>query len=218
MLTSVISLFILGVSFGSGPCLASCGPLLISFIAGIKENIRRGMFTYVLFSLARIFIYVILANLIYAVGRYTFFRYIWFVAVVRYCASVYIILVGLSVAMGKGYSWKQCGRMRWDVCSQRRVHTLAMGAFIGLLPCAPLIGIFSYIELCGKAWWHVSLCALSFGVGTAVSPLILLVVLTGLFPYFLKNKPERMYRIFSFCCGIIIMLLGIELFVMALKG
>ena len=50
----VITFFLLGLSFGSGPCLAACGPLLISYIAGTGKKFKDSVVTYLIFSSARI--------------------------------------------------------------------------------------------------------------------------------------------------------------------
>jgi sulfite exporter TauE/SafE len=86
-----------------------------------------------------------------------------------------------------------------------------LGLIIGLLPCAPLLAVFSYLGLVSRTWWHNLLYSLSFGLGTLLSPLLLLAGLTGLIPRFLQGKKELYYKIFSFISGLIIIFLGLQL-------
>jgi len=47
-------------------------------------------------------------------------------------------------------------------------------------------------------------------LGTIISPLLLLVMLAGVIPRFMGNR-EKIYRIFTFICGLVIIILGIQL-------
>jgi sulfite exporter TauE/SafE len=85
------------------------------------------------------------------------------------------------------------------------------GLIIGLLPCAPLIAILSYIGLISKNWLQSLAYSLTFGIGTFVSPLILLVFLTGLLPKTIVEKNKIYNRIFNLICGLIIVFLGVNL-------
>ncbi|MCX5707166.1 MAG: sulfite exporter TauE/SafE family protein, partial [Candidatus Omnitrophica bacterium] len=110
MIKVAIGLFVLGLSFGSGPCLASCGPLLLSFIAGTRKNIFKSLLTYTLFSVSRIAVYVLLSLLIYFLGRFVFTK-VW-VGFLRYLVmlgGIFIIILGLIIALGKSYKFKWCG-------------------------------------------------------------------------------------------------------------
>jgi sulfite exporter TauE/SafE len=84
-----------------------------------------------------------------------------------------------------------------------------LGLIIGILPCAPLITVVSYIGLIAKHWFNTVIYSLSFGLGTVFSPLLVLLIFTGLIPKFIKK--ERIYRIFNLACGLIIVFLGVQL-------
>ena len=60
-----LSSFLLGLAFGWGPCLASCGPLVLSYSVGTQKNHWQGLVLYLVFSASRIFIYVMLAVLFF---------------------------------------------------------------------------------------------------------------------------------------------------------
>ena len=70
MIKTIGSIFLLGLSFGLGPCVASCGPVLVSYIAGTGKNIYKGFLVYVLFSLSRVISYIILALAVFYLGRF----------------------------------------------------------------------------------------------------------------------------------------------------
>lgn len=212
MLRIIISIFVLGLSFGSGPCLVSCGPLLISYIAATKRNALRAIFVYILFSLARISVYVILSLLVFFLGRFAvenltavLSKYIFIVG------GIFIGILGVFVAWGQRWESYFCRLIHKHILVQDKKSVFILGLIIGLLPCLPLITILSYIGLISKSWSDSLLYSLSFGLGTFVSPLILLVMLTGLIPKLFLDKQEAYSRYFNLVCGVIMIILGLGL-------
>lgn len=208
----IASLFSLGLLFGSGPCLASCGPILISYIAGTKKNIFKGLMAYILFSLSRIFVYLSLSVLVFFLGNFLlerllpdFFKYILILG------GVFIILIGVLVAWMRSLEFRPLRFLEKNIIERDRKSMLVLGLIIGLLPCAPLLAILSYVGLVSKTWPESLLYGFSFGLGTFISPLILLVILAGLIPKILVDKKGLYGQIFSFVCGLVIIFLGLQL-------
>lgn len=208
MVNTIISLFLSGIFFGSGPCLFSCGAVFLSYAAGARKGVLRGLAAYLFFSAGRIFVYLVMAGAIFflksAITNIFFGGAAKYIAVL---AAALIILVGLLTAFGRGAS---CGGSLKENVDKR---SIILGLGLGLLPCAPLLAILSYVGLSAKSWQESLLYSLSFGIGTTVSALILLVFLAGLIPRLLAGKKERYYKVFSFICGLIIVILGVVLLV-----
>jgi len=212
----ILNLFLAGLLFGSGPCLASCGPILISYIAATKKNIFKGLLTYILFSLARISVYLLLALLIFFLGKFTlerlsgdYSKYIFIIG------GSFIVLVGLLTALGKSLEIKPLKFLHKNILEHDKKSILIIGLVIGLIPCAPLLGIIAYVGLVSKSWAQSLIYGFSFGLGTFMSPLILLAILAGIIPQWLQDK--QYYYIFRFICGIIIIFLGLELIIKIFK-
>jgi len=208
MLKVAVSLFILGLSFGSGPCLASCGPLLLSYIVGTQKKVSAGLLTYSLFSIARIAVYIALAILVFFSERIVLdsllagiSRYIFILG------GTFIILLGILIILGKSDS-KCCVLLKNKFLEHDKKSIILLGIITAILPCAPLIAMLSYLGLVSLEWRQSLLGALSFGVGVFISPLILLSALGGLFRQWLK---DREVRILNYLCGIIIIVLGLQL-------
>lgn len=206
----IFTFFLLGLSFGVGPCLASCGPLLISYIAGTQKNILKSILTYILFSLSRIFIYLVLGLFIFLSGKIitnyvlgAFSRYFFILG------GFFIIIIGLLIALGKNPNYKFCQKIQSIFLKKDTKTIIVLGLVIGILPCAPLISVVSYIGLTARHWLNSLIYSFSFGLGTIVSPLFLLVIFAGFIPQIIKNN--NFYRIFNFICGFIIIFLGIQL-------
>jgi sulfite exporter TauE/SafE len=134
----------------------------------------------------------------------------------------FIILVGLFVCFGKQlelsckclmpqFAEKLSFFLQSDILEKDVKSAIVLGLIIGLLPCAPLLAVLSYIGLISKSWVSSFWFSFSFGAGTFMSPLILLSIFAGWVPEFLKEKRANYLRIFSFFCGLIIIFLGIQL-------
>lgn len=214
MLRLGLSFFILGLSFGFGPCLASCGPLLISYLAGTQKSAAKGILTYILFSAGRIFVYLVLGLSIFLFGSFItehipggYSRYLYL------AGGIFIVIIGLLVALGRDTKHNLCLRLNEILLKDDKKTVILMGLLAGILPCAPFISVISFIALAAKNWALSLFYSFAFGLGTVFSPLLALAALSGLIPAFLKNN--RAQRALNIACGLIICLLGLQL---ALKG
>jgi thiol:disulfide interchange protein DsbD len=208
----IFSLFLLGLSFGSGACIASCGPLLVTYLVGTEKNIAKSVASYCIFSCARIAVYAALSLCVFLAGRFVIIRLVGDVS--RYlivAGGILIILMGALVAMGKEHKSAFCGKLHRKFLEHDAKSILVMGIVIGLLPCAPLIALFSYVGLVSKTWIQSLAYSLSFGLGTAVSPLILLVVFAGAMPKFIGSRGQAVARAARYICAAIIIILGMQL-------
>lgn len=213
---AIISFFVLGLSFGSGPCLASCGPIILSYIVGTKKNILKGFLVYALFSLSRILVYLILGILFFIVGKFfleglieKFSRYLSIIG------GAFIVLLGALTLIGRRIGVPVCGFLQKNLLEHDKKSVILLGLIFGLLPCAPLLAVYSYIGLMQKSLITSQLYILSFGLGSFFSPLILIVLFAGFIPQFLIAKKEAYSRYFSVICGIIIIWLGVDLILKA---
>ena len=210
-MTIILSLFLLGISFGWGPCLASCGPLVISYTVGTQKNITESLAVYLLFSLARISVYVVLGVAVFFVGqavaeislgRYS--RYVY------YSGGALVIFLGALTIAGRFSPWRVCQFLHTRFLAQDKKSIVLLGIMLGLLPCAPLLGLFGYSGLAAKTPAVAALYALAFGIGTAVSPLGLAVAVAGVIPRVLRDS-QAIQRIFRIACGLIMVILGLQL-------
>ena len=211
----------MGLSFGAGPCIASCGPLLISYIAGTGKGPWKGFVAYLLFSFARIFVYLALGLAVFLLGKVIaefwlgeFSKYI-FIA-----GGIFLIIVGILTALGTpplraGAGFKSCQFLHQNLIQKDVKSVVVMGLIIGILPCGPLLALLGYLGLISKTWVHALVYSLSFGAGTAVSPLLLISVLAGLSPRFLLRQPPVYHKILSVACGLIIIFFGVQLLIRA---
>lgn len=208
----IVSFFLLGLSFGAGPCLASCGPLLITYLAGTGKNVWGSISSYILFSAARISVYLAIGVSVYLFGRFLVSTFLG--AASRYILMFgggFIAFIGALLILGRGRELGFCSALQRRFLKKDKKSVIIFGLVIGLLPCAPLVAVFSYLGLSAKNWPYALTYAFSFGLGTLLSPLLLLVGLSGLIPGLLGEKKAAYLRFFNLLCGWILVLLGLRL-------
>jgi sulfite exporter TauE/SafE len=205
-------MFLTGLLFAAGPCLASCGPILISYIAGTKKDVRQGLVDYILFSSSRIFVYLVLSSIVFFLGRITAERLLGDLS--RYILIIggfYIVLIGIFFIAGKKSEFHSLGVIKSRVLGYNKRNIIFLGLLLGLSPCAPFLAVLSYIGLISKTWLNSLIYGFSFGIATFLSPLLFLVFFTGFIPKLLRAKNEIYPQIISFTSGLIIIFLGIQL-------
>ena len=204
------SFFLLGLSFGVGPCFATCGPLLISYMAGNSKNMAQSLKGYFLFSLSRLAVYLLLTIAVFSLGRFAVERFMQTHAFYFSLAGgIFIIVLGILMLLGKELSPRWCHRIQHTFTEKDSKNFIFLGVFTGLLPCFPLLGMLSYVTLVSRSLVNSVLYGFSFGMGTIISPLLLLVAFTGLLSKFIKG--ETPFRFFRILCGLVMIYLGIDL-------
>lgn len=196
----VLSFFLFGLFFGSGPCVASCGPVLISYIAGRNRGPLDAFKTYLLFSLSRVSVYLLLALLTFGIKELVLENFLSSISRYVYIlGGSFVILLGIFTILGRHPAAKACQ------------PSAILGLIIGLLPCAPLTGMLVSIGLASKSWAQSLFYSLSFGVGTLISPLLVLAVFSGFISRLLAKAKPLYLRIFNSVCGLVVIFLGAQL-------
>ena len=211
-MSNLIELFSIGITMAFGPCLFFCTPIVLSYIAGTQESGRKGFQSVLIFSLSRAIIYVLLGSLAGFLGK------ILTATLDKYTLTIYIIggtfisLSGILILMGKNPNLHLCQILRKYTTENNIRSSIILGIIIGLLPCTPLLGILVYISLISKGLWQGALLGFSFGVGTIISPLIILGILVSALPKIIIKSP-KVLEIFKKACGFLLFLFGVQLLV-----
>lgn len=208
----ITSLFLSGLLFGSGPCIAGCGPLFLSYVAGSGKNVGAGLRFYCLFSLSRILAYVFLGVLVFFLGNFalqSFFSRSSSYSLIA--GGSFILLIGFLMVLGRRPEPAFLSGLQKRILGRENRSILIMGLAVGFMPCAPLFALLSYAGLVSDSWVKSIAYSFAFGIGTFFSPLIFLTLLAGLLPGLFADREIFLKRVFSVICGLIIVVLGLEL-------
>lgn len=220
MIRIAFSLFTTGLVLGAGPCLVTCGPILISYIAATKKGPIGALKCWFIFSITRVLICAALGALAGTIGSSLYQSYYWETKgfIVWFLGGVFICLLGILIIAGKATHSRICNRLQ-DIFIKRDTKSIiGLGVMIGLFPCAPLIGIISYISMISIRFYQGIILALSFGLGTVISPLIILGLGAGLLPKLKILQNEKTYNWFQRIAGGILFFLGAHILVRTIIG
>ena len=214
MLNTIIThlqIFGIGFSFGiAGPCFLVCTPILITYIVGRDKEWAESFADISIFLFGRLIAYVALGALAGLSGivlrRFTeanLARYI------NPLGGAVCIILGVLALFYRdpGTCCRKSGHNKiYDAGS-----LLLLGFAIGVSPCAPLIALLFEIALMSKSVIEGAGYALSFGLGTFLSGLIVVGALAGI----LKGFTRRIIHsrtgniVFRVICAILLVALGV---------
>jgi thiol:disulfide interchange protein DsbD len=214
-----------GLIYGVAVCTASCLPYIASYIAGIGAGFRKGLAVTAIFSSGRIAAYALIGAI---VGVFSgLFRLFVSQTVISpfqiyssFAFGIVTIIIGVSVLFKVRSPKCDCspqdgknlvaaagrGRFGFDF------GAFSLGLSRGLILCPPLIALLVYSLPFSSPVGSVALAVL-FGLGTALSPILVLGGLTG----WLLNKAPLFRKWVSIAGGAILILLGISTLISSLN-
>jgi sulfite exporter TauE/SafE len=203
-------LLIQGFVVGAGPCLLVCAPILLPYVAGTKRTWQEGLKATLIFGLTRLVVYTLLGGMMGYVGYYLFqlFHNQLWGKVLWGFAGIFIILLGLLIAIGKGIENPLCRYLQKQTLENSTKSMVILGIILGLSPCLPLLAVLTEIMFIAEKFYQGFLYGLAFGAGTVISPLLLLGAAAPLIPGKLLNS-NRAARIFNKLCGILLIGMGL---------
>jgi sulfite exporter TauE/SafE len=219
MLRAIWSFFLTGLFLGYGPCLLSCGPLLVSYIAAAKENGPKGLTTYIIFSATRVFVYFVFGILVGLFGEWILHRFFesFALSVIFFLFGVFLLILGAILMSEKTPIAKKCDVFFHRYMEPKGIkNVIIFGLIVSFSPCVPLLAVLGYIALLSDTWIKGAAYMTAFGLGTVVSPLIILSITAGWVANIL-SRHEKIMRIVRLFCGLVICSLGINLILISMK-
>jgi sulfite exporter TauE/SafE len=185
-----------GLLYGLAVCTASCLPVLAGYIAGVGSGFKKSVKITVIFNSGRVLAYALIGVAVGLFGGLLRF----FISDAAFSPfQVYSSIAFGSVSMGIG-GWLiyktfkptcECNEktQAFPVSTARRfgvdAGAFTLGLTRGLVLCPPLIALLLYALPFANPLGTVGIAVL-FGVGTAISPMLILGGVTG---WLLKKAP-----------------------------
>lgn len=174
-----------GLLYGMVFCTSTCLPYVASYIAGINAGFRKGVSVTVIFNLGRITAYALIGAAIGAVNLLVNDALVSSFQI--YSSTAFsVITIGIGVTLlvrKKQQGCSSCAkemptaasgklRSRFDI----RAYTLGLSR--GLVLCTPLMALLAYSLTFASPFDSFALAVL-FGIGTSLSPILLIGGATG---------------------------------------
>ncbi len=207
--TGYAAALFIGVTYGMTYCGVSCAPFLTTYIMGTQAGALQGLKSLAVFTAARILTLGVLG-----IGSGVLGTAI--LPAKSHPHSVSVLLGGAVIAIGvlvclrpgnrKGNAAKRCLVSRLSV--NPTMPLWVIGVVFALVPCPPLAAMLLYAAQT-PSLLASGLLLLLFGIGTAVSPLILAATLAGCFSQKLRARVPQYRLLFQRLSGAILILLGV---------
>jgi cytochrome c-type biogenesis protein len=209
--------FVGGLFYGSVFCTASCIPYIASYIAGIGAGFRRSIGITLLYNGGRVTAYALIGGAVGILsGAFRLFvsedSLLPFQMYSSIAFGVVTIAIGAAVLLRKQPSCNRSLEQKADLDNGPSKGRFDVGAFSlglsrGLVICTPLVALL-VTSIAFAAPIDSFFLAVLFGVGTALSPILLLGGVTG----WLLSKAPLLRRWISIGgAGILILLGSIQL-------
>ena len=205
-----------GLLYGLAVCTASCLPYIASYIAGIGAGFRKSLTVTMIFNGGRVVAYTLIGCL---VGLFSgLFRLFVsnspispFQTYSSLAFCIVTIIIGASIIL-KSRSPCECNmpNSKSLVAPSKMSRfgfdfkAFTLGLSRGLILCPPLIALLVYSLTFSTPIGSVGLAVL-FGLGTALSPMLLLGGVTG----WLLNKAPLLRKGISIGGAVLLILLGL---------
>ena len=209
--------FAFGLMYGLIFCTSACLPYITSYIAGIGAGFRKGVIVTSIYNLGRVTAYALIGGVIGMLKllvndavllpyqKYSSFAF----GIVTIAIGAHILLKSRSPACNCSAEKGNAGVTKLSERFDIRAFTL--GFTRGLIVCPPLIALLLYSATFAAPIDSFIFAAL-FGLGTALSPLLLLGGVTG----WLLNKAPLFSKWISRIGGGILILLGVSMLINAI--
>lgn len=199
---SLFSVWLLGVSMGLTACTVTCLPFMGTWVLGRGGSNREALLDTGIFVLGRVTAYSLLGGLAGALG-------VWLTHALS--SGVGNAFIG-AASLGAGV-WLLLPARRKMPCgaAQRGAGTppFLLGFSLSLTPCAPLASLLAVCALSGGALSGVGY-GLSFGLGAALTPLLVIVPLLGLFGRNLREGREWLGKWLRWGAAIVLIVIGLR--------
>ena len=211
------TVWLLGVSMGLTACTVTCLPFLGTWALGRASRSSEALLHTSVFLAGRIITYTLLAALAGSLGLGVENALGGVLGtVVIGCAS---LLAGIWL-LAQPRQFAPCGRKAGITNSivlvrrtqpQRRdqLPPLLLGAALSLTPCTPLASLLALAAQAGTAVQGASF-GLAFGLGAAMTPILILVPLAGRIGRELMSGRAWMGRWLNWISALVLILLGLR--------
>ena len=214
--------FAIGLIYGLGVCTASCLPILAGYIAGVGAGFRRGVKVTLIFNSGRILAYALIGVLIGLLSGLITLVAPGVLSPFQIYSS--IIFGSITIAIGASILLKarkpvECNIQDVNIAARDKNKRFGFdfGAFTlglsrGLIICPPLVSLLLLYALPFSSPVGTMTLAVLFGLGTTISPLLVLGGVTG----WLLNKAPLFRKWISVAGAAVLIALGIVTLVSSL--
>ncbi|MCM8784917.1 MAG: hypothetical protein NC827_02325 [Candidatus Omnitrophica bacterium] len=164
-----LSGLILGFSFCGLHCCFLFFPIVVKETQKRTDIIKIGLY----FAISKIFVYGVIGGFASLIGRYI--HNIFQSKTFSFFLAVFLFIIGFSFL----FPFKKNIKIFFKTSVP-----VFLGIIEGITPCAPLLGLISYLSYLGKSFYFGFISGFLFGLGSIIFPV---GIICSFFPYFFYN-------------------------------
>ncbi|OEU76299.1 MAG: hypothetical protein BA869_12725 [Desulfuromonadales bacterium C00003107] len=209
-LTVCGSALTIGLLAGATHCTLVCTPLMTTMVLGRGEGARDGLLAWLWLGCGRIIGCSLLGAISYGCGQLLgeFGVSLWWRHGVVGGLLLVLALVMFRSASAVAEGHQGCGKHKQrSATAGLRWPMLLAGGVLATVPCPPLLGVLS-LGLSSPSAWQGALLLALFGLGSTLSPLLVLCAGAGWFGRRLHLAAPSYRPLFRRTAGVVLLLLG----------
>ena len=200
--TTLFAVWLLGLSLGLTACTVTCLPFMGTWVLGRGSSQKQVLYDTAMFATGRIVAYSLLGALAGGAG-------LWLSEAMS--GGTGHLVIGLaSIIAG---IWLLRGEKPHAPCGTARsagsTPPLLMGFSLSLTPCAPLASLLAVCAAAGSIRLGMT-NGMVFGLGAALTPLLILLPLISLLGKSLRDNREWITRWMRWGAAAVLILLGLR--------
>ncbi len=200
--TSFLAVWLLGVSLGLTACTATCLPFMGTWVLGRGGSQLQALRDTALFVSGRIFAYTMLGAVASGAGT-------WLAQVMRGGTGNFVIGAA-SILAGIWLLQSSRAHVPCGVAGGKEITPpFVLGFSLSLTPCAPLASLLAVCATAGSIQWGMA-SGVAFGLGAALTPLLILLPLISLFGSNLRENRDWITRWIRWGAAAVLIMLGLR--------
>ncbi len=204
-----VGLFFTGWLFGLTVCSLSCMPIVCTVVMGTKRGFKSGFWSAVIFCAGRVGGYTVVGMLCGLTGMAA--EKIFALDYIVVAAGVLFVITGGFVFFSS--KKKHCKILQVSLIEgkETQMQLSLLGLITGMMPCVPYTAVMTAAAASGS-FLVGGFSAFCFGLGTSLSPLLLIGGGSGWFSKKLVEKVPNLDGIIRKITGVLIMIMGLKMF------
>lgn len=200
--TTLFAVWLLGLSLGLTACTVTCLPFMGTWVLGRGGSQMQALYDTAMFVTGRIVAYTLLGAIAGGAGM-------WLAQAMS--GGTGNLVIGLASIMAG--LWLLRAEKPHKPCSAVRgaggTPPLLMGFSLSLTPCAPLASLLAVCAAAGSVKLGMT-NGMMFGLGAALTPLLILLPLISLLGKSLRDNREWLTRWMRWGAAAVLILLGLR--------
>jgi len=168
----LISIFIIGLSYGATACMFSCMPFLSPLLISNSNSVKHSMGIILPFSLGRIFSYTVISIIAYF-SSFTIKQFLDNNTLTNMILGIATIAMGITLLYKSYKTISSCGHNTTLVKKPtlNKLGFFTIGATMSVNPCAPIMALLG-VAINSHSFYEAMLLGLFFGTGAVIFSII----------------------------------------------